>query len=186
MKEKNSDRIAPEYITVGCKVQKPWVRHWWGIPHAGHFYSPFPNLLFWSPVAHFLNLWWLMRDVPFTGPQLTGQGQDAAIQLFHIDKQRKKCHLQHLEIDVVIPTTRKPTLKSISLLSSNSQPYKMSVHVKKKTRWLSVDIGSLQQNRASAALIFLRSKILTIIDLCICKCSTPGWCIDDGQDNFVK
>lgn len=43
------------------------------------------------------------------GPGLVGQGQDAAFQLFHIDKQGKKCHLQHLEIDAVIHATRKHT-----------------------------------------------------------------------------
>lgn len=61
MKEKNADGIAPEWITADCKVQKAWVRRWWGILHVGHFHSPFfmfyfLTLALWSPVDYFWNL----------------------------------------------------------------------------------------------------------------------------------
>lgn len=84
MKEKNADKIAPECISVDRIVQTPWVRHWWGILHVGRFCSPFSALLLRSPVTHFLNQQWLMRGAALTRPQVSGQGQDAVIQLFHI------------------------------------------------------------------------------------------------------
>lgn len=69
-----------------------------------------------------------MGGVPLTGPGQAGQGQDAAIQLFHIDKRVKKCHTA-LQINAVILTSRKHAEKPISLLNSRSRPDETGVHI---------------------------------------------------------
>lgn len=106
MKEKNADRIAPECIAVDCKVQKSLGQTLVRRPACRAFFilffsSPPPFrrrssgpqwLTFWT-----CGDWWAL--CPWQDQDWMAKGK---MQLFHIDKQGKKCHLQHVEIDAVI------------------------------------------------------------------------------------
>lgn len=88
-----------------AKYKKAWVRHWWGVLHAGHFlfyFFPPPPFRRRSSGPRWLTFWtcgdwWAL--CPWQDQDWMAKGK---MQLFHIDKQGTKCHLQHVEIDAVI------------------------------------------------------------------------------------
>lgn len=78
----------------------------WGIL----FHSPSPALPSRSPATCFFEP--AVIDEMFVLDRATSdrpRARRSSLQLFHIDKQRQKFRLQHVEIDVVILTTRKLT-----------------------------------------------------------------------------
>lgn len=94
MKEENADRTAPERITADWKEHKPLgqtsVRH---PAFRAVFFFPlvFSTLLVRSPVTLVLNPLVIDERCALDRAAMgLGQGRDAAIQLFHVDKQGKK------------------------------------------------------------------------------------------------
>ena len=77
--------------------------------------------------------WWAL--CPWQDQDWMAKGK---MQLFHIDKQGKKCHLQHLEIDAVIRF--KSTSHYWTPTAGLVKQVSTYIYKKKETRWENVDI----------------------------------------------